>query len=242
MTKRGDHHHRKQPYIPSASQRPGTAEVPSDTEHLFLEMEAMAKTFIDRARLQPLHERAMHDLRKQLRREKRRFSSSASLMNDASFIAGGGKPSMPRHPPRKSLLNTTTTTTTNTTTTTTSSSPRPGTTQATRKGDAEIPSELDLFFLELDALFNAHQDRQQIDSLHAQILANMRDELARDATARRHSSVRQTSSPQQSDAVSTTESTTYTTVAEMQVSGIAPLSLARVRTVKMCLCVCSLQY
>ncbi|KAJ3262950.1 hypothetical protein HDU77_011595 [Chytriomyces hyalinus] len=55
------------------------------------------------------------------------------------------------------------------------------TTQAARKGDAEIPSDLDLFFLELDALFNAHTDRQQIDSLHAQMVADMRNELARDA-------------------------------------------------------------
>ncbi|KAI8833066.1 hypothetical protein BJ741DRAFT_612764 [Chytriomyces cf. hyalinus JEL632] len=84
------HHHRKQPYSTSASQRPGTAEIPSDTELLFLEMEAMAKTLIDRARLQPLHERAMADLRKQLRREKRRFSSSTSSIDAASFIVGGG--------------------------------------------------------------------------------------------------------------------------------------------------------
>ncbi|KAJ3262951.1 hypothetical protein HDU77_011596 [Chytriomyces hyalinus] len=84
-----NHNHRKLPYIPS--QRPGTAEIPSDTELLFLEMEAVAKTLIDRARLQPLHERAMADLRKQLRREKRRFSSGAPSMDDGSFIVGGGR-------------------------------------------------------------------------------------------------------------------------------------------------------
>ncbi|KAI8833064.1 hypothetical protein BJ741DRAFT_650784 [Chytriomyces cf. hyalinus JEL632] len=74
---------------------------------------------------------------------------------------------MPRHP-RKRYPTTTST---------------PTTTQAARKGDAEIPSDLDVFFLELDALFNAHSDRQQIDSLHAQMVAEMRNELGRDAVS-----------------------------------------------------------
>ncbi|KAJ3230522.1 hypothetical protein HDU77_001286, partial [Chytriomyces hyalinus] len=71
---------------------------------------------------------------------------------------------MPRHPRKRCP-------------TTSTSTP---TTQA-RKGDAEIPTDLDLFFLELDALFNApHTNQQHIDSLHAQMVADMRNELARD--------------------------------------------------------------
>ncbi|KAJ3262949.1 hypothetical protein HDU77_011594 [Chytriomyces hyalinus] len=73
---------------------------------------------------------------------------------------------------------------------------------AAREGDAEIPSELDLFFLELDALFNANQDRERLESLHANILADMREELARDATARRD-----TVALTESESVTNTDST-----------------------------------
>ncbi|KAJ3215390.1 hypothetical protein HDU81_001426, partial [Chytriomyces hyalinus] len=48
-----------------------------------------------------------------------------------------------------------------------------------RKGDAELPDEMQLFFLELDAEFNAERDRARDAPLLAQALLDMRKELDR---------------------------------------------------------------
>ncbi|KAJ3221206.1 hypothetical protein HDU81_010817, partial [Chytriomyces hyalinus] len=82
------------------------------------------------------------------------------------------------------------------TTATATSSSAPAVAINARKGDAEIPSDLDLFFLELDALFNAHANREHIDSLHAQLVADMRDELARDSAVSDKDSDTQSDPPQ----------------------------------------------
>ncbi|KAJ3221207.1 hypothetical protein HDU81_010818 [Chytriomyces hyalinus] len=45
------------------------------------------------------------------------------------------------------------------------------------RGDAEIPGDLDLFFLELEAMFNARADGERSQPLHQRAVAAMREEL-----------------------------------------------------------------
>ncbi|KAI8822817.1 hypothetical protein BJ741DRAFT_672193 [Chytriomyces cf. hyalinus JEL632] len=52
-----------------------------------------------------------------------------------------------------------------------------------RKGDAELPDEMQLFFLELDAEFNAQSDRAREEPLLAQALLDMRNQLDREKEA-----------------------------------------------------------
>ncbi|KAI8833075.1 hypothetical protein BJ741DRAFT_612808 [Chytriomyces cf. hyalinus JEL632] len=52
-----------------------------------------------------------------------------------------------------------------------------------RKGDAELPDEMQLFFLELDAEFNAMSDRAREEPLLAQALLDMRNQLDREKEA-----------------------------------------------------------
>ncbi|KAI8833065.1 hypothetical protein BJ741DRAFT_612762 [Chytriomyces cf. hyalinus JEL632] len=48
-----------------------------------------------------------------------------------------------------------------------------------RRGDAEIPGDLDLFFLELEAMFNARADGERSQPLHVRAVEAMREELLR---------------------------------------------------------------
>ncbi|KAJ3401361.1 hypothetical protein HDU80_006087 [Chytriomyces hyalinus] len=52
-----------------------------------------------------------------------------------------------------------------------------------RKGDAELPNDMQLFFLELDAEFNAERDRAREEPLLAQALQDMRNQLDREKAA-----------------------------------------------------------
>ncbi|KAI8617376.1 hypothetical protein BC830DRAFT_1113820 [Chytriomyces sp. MP71] len=50
-----------------------------------------------------------------------------------------------------------------------------------RKGDAEVPGDIELFFLEIDALFAAEVGRAERRRASAQIVEDMRRQLAREA-------------------------------------------------------------
>ncbi|KAJ3400721.1 hypothetical protein HDU80_006654 [Chytriomyces hyalinus] len=50
------------------------------------------------------------------------------------------------------------------------------------RGDAEIPGDLDLFFLELEAMFNARADGERSQPLHERAVEAMREELLRTTT------------------------------------------------------------
>ncbi|KAI8610426.1 hypothetical protein BC830DRAFT_1145841 [Chytriomyces sp. MP71] len=54
-----------------------------------------------------------------------------------------------------------------------------------RKGDAEIPSDMDLFFLEIDILFPAELGREGRKDAHTKVVEDMRRELGRAAMADR---------------------------------------------------------
>ncbi|KAI8833069.1 hypothetical protein BJ741DRAFT_612770, partial [Chytriomyces cf. hyalinus JEL632] len=52
--------------------------------------------------------------------------------------------------------------------------------QSMHKGDAEIPTEVELSFLELEAVFKTRQDREKRQTWHSRIVAEMRQQLVKE--------------------------------------------------------------
>ncbi|KAJ3388264.1 hypothetical protein HDU80_011752 [Chytriomyces hyalinus] len=52
--------------------------------------------------------------------------------------------------------------------------------QHIHKGDAEIPTAIELVFLEIEAAFKTRQDREECQTCHSRIVAEMRQELVKE--------------------------------------------------------------